>query len=469
MHHSGGPMIPVIMSGGSGTRLWPVSRSKFPKQFCELFEESLFNLTLKRASQLGSPWVVTSKALRDLTLMSLRQNSMNEAQAIFEPQAKNTAPAIAYLVSLMMKKGLGNEVVVILPADHLIEKEDQFKKVLSLAEKEAHKGFVVTLGIKPSYPETGYGYIETNPKASTSEQGLDSFSVEKFHEKPNLENANVFLKNKNYHWNAGIFVFKIEVMAKLLETHQPEMWKNSVQVQADQANIEGIFEHYRSISIDYAIMEKLDGKSLKCIPCDIDWSDVGSWDAVSKILENTQSPAKKIEVKSENNYIHPIKDKTYAMVDVNDLIVVDTKDALLISKKGSSQDVKDVVDKLKITNPHVSQEHVFENRPWGRFEVLRDEGHYKSKVIHVLPKAQISYQSHAKREEHWFITRGDGEVVLNDQIIAVTSGTYVKIPLGAKHRIRNTGEETIEFIEVQMGTYFGEDDIVRYQDDYKRH
>lgn len=462
-------MLPVIMSGGSGTRLWPVSRSKFPKQFCELFEESLFNLTLKRAAQLGSPWVVTSKTLRDLTLTALRQNGLAETQAIFEPQAKNTAPAISYLVALMMKKGLGKEVIVMLPADHLIEKEEQFKKVLSLAENEAHKGFVVTLGIKPDYPETGYGYIETNPDESMAEQGLNSYSVKKFHEKPDLETANKFLKNKNYHWNAGIFIFKVEVMARLLELHQAEMWKNSTDVNLDQSNIDTIFEHYRNISIDYAVMEKLDSKDLKCIPCDIEWSDVGSWDAVSKILESTQSPTRKIEVKSEDNYIHPIKDKTYALVSVKDLIIVDTKDALLIAKKGCTQDVKDVVDKLKIIHPTVSHEHVFENRPWGRFEVLRDEGHYKSKVIHVLPKAQISYQSHAKREEHWFITRGHGEVVLDDKVIKVLAGTYIKIPLGAKHRIRNTGDETIEFLEVQMGTYFGEDDIVRYQDDYKRH
>lgn len=462
-------MIPVILSGGSGTRLWPVSRSKFPKQFCELFEESLFNLTLKRAQQIGTPWVVTSKSLRDLTLMSMKQFGLSDQNCIFEPQAKNTAPAIAYLVALMMAKGLGEEVVVMLPADHLIGNEDHFKRVLSLAEKEAHKGHVVTLGIKPSYAETGYGYIETVPNQITTEQGLSAFSVKKFHEKPNAETAEKFLKDKNYNWNAGIFVFKISSMAQLLETHQPEMWENSKKTQLDQSNIDAIFEHYRNISIDYAIMEKLDSNTLKCIPCDIDWSDVGSWDAVAKILEFSQSPTKKIEVKAKNNYIHPIKDKTYALVDVNDVVVIDTKDALLIAKKGSSQDVKEVVDKLKIASPTVAQEHVFEHRPWGRFEVLRDENHYKSKVIHVLPKAQISYQSHSKREEHWFITRGDGEVVLDDKTIKVSSGTYIKIPLGSKHRIRNTGSETIEFIEVQMGTYFGEDDIVRYQDDYKRH
>lgn len=462
-------MIPVIMSGGSGTRLWPVSRSKFPKQFCEIFEESLFNLTLKRAQQLGSPWVVTSKALKDLTLMSLRLHNLMDLPCIYEPQAKNTAPAIAYMVSLMMQKNLGGEIVVMLPADHLIEKEDLFKKALSLAEKEAKKGFIVTLGIKPGYAETGYGYIETIPDNSSSEQGFNAYAVKKFHEKPSVEKANEFVKSNSYHWNAGIFIFKVETMAKLLEVHQPELWEIAKSAKSDQSNITTVYEHFRNISIDYAIMEKLDATTLKCIPCDINWNDVGSWDAVSSILASTQTPTKKIEIKSDNNYIHPLNDKTYALVGVDDLIVVDTKDALLVARKGASQDVKEIVDKLKITNPSVAQEHVFENRPWGRFEVLRDENHYKSKVIHVHPKAQISYQSHAKREEHWFITKGDGEVILDDKAIKVTSGSYIKIPLGAKHRIRNTGEETIEFIEVQMGTYFGEDDIVRYQDDYKRH
>jgi mannose-1-phosphate guanylyltransferase/mannose-1-phosphate guanylyltransferase/mannose-6-phosphate isomerase len=216
-------------------------------------------------------------------------------------------------------------------------------------------------------------------------------------------------------------------------------------------------------------MEKLTKDDLLCVPCNPGWSDVGSWDAVAEVYEKSgRSRGNPIEVDSKNNFVLPKPDKRYAFVGVDDLIVVDTEDALLVAKKGETQKVKMVVDRLKSESPKLAKEHTFEERPWGRFEILRDKEHFKSKVIRVDPKQALSYQSHAQREEHWVIVRGKGEVVLNEQVIPVQAGSYVKIPLGAKHRIRNPGPEPIEFIEVQLGSYFGEDDIVRYQDDYNR-
>jgi mannose-1-phosphate guanylyltransferase/mannose-6-phosphate isomerase len=462
-------MIPVILSGGSGTRLWPVSRAKYPKQFCELFEDSLQNLTLRRVSALGAPMIITSIVLRDLTLKKLKDSGFSGAPVIFEPFGRNTAPAIAVLCRWMELQNKANEIVGVFPADHLVEKEDAFLSALKLAELCAAEGKVVTLGLKPTHPETGYGYIQTQKTPIKHGEKHTAFEVIRFHEKPNLESAKNFLSAGSYWWNAGIFVFPVPLMIALFQKYQPQIWGAVKELKADLSNIAAIYEQMPNISIDYAIMEKLTGAELQCVPCNPGWSDVGSWDAVADVYEKSgREKTAVVEVDSKNNFVLPHNGKRYSFVGVDDVVVVDTADALLIAKKGSTQEVKTVVDRLKNEKSQLIQEHTFEERPWGRFDILRDSSYYKSKVIGVAAGAQISYQSHAKREEHWIIVKGVGEVVLNDEVIPVKYGSYVKIPLGAKHRIRNTGTEELQFIEVQLGQYFGEDDITRYQDDYKR-
>lgn len=462
-------MIPVILSGGSGTRLWPVSRAKFPKQFNDLFEEPLQNLTLKRVGRLGKPMIITSISLRDFTEKKAKEAGFPEIEVIFEPFGRNTAPAVAVLCRALEMRGLPDETVAVFPADHLVEDEEEFLSALDLADRGARQGKVVTLGLKPQFPETGYGYIQTKRVPFAYNDKHSSFEVVKFHEKPDLGTARRFLQEGSYFWNAGIFVFPVKLMIELFRKYQPQIWTGVSALKPDFSNIKEVYEHLPSISLDFAIMERLSGDELLCVPCDPGWSDVGSWDAVAEVYEKTgRSRGEPIEVDSKNNFVLPHEDKRYAFVGVDNLIVVDTPDALLISSKGKTQEVKTVVDRLKKEAPRLAQEHVFEERPWGRFEVLRDRPHFKSKVIRVNPHSQISYQSHSKREEHWIIVRGMGEVILDEKPIPVQVGSYVKIPLGAKHRIRNTSNEPMEFIEVQLGTYFGEDDIVRYQDDYKR-
>ena len=425
-------------------------------------------MTLRRAARLGTPSILTSATLRDLTEKNLRELKFKDSVVLYEPSARNTAPALAFLCQYFLLQNRKDEVVAILSADHLIEKEDEFINAMALADKEAQNGKVVTLGIKPSFPATGYGYIQTQKEACVRESGFASFPVLKFHEKPELATAERFIKTGEYFWNAGIFIFKVSVMAELFATHEPEIWNSVKEIKKDLSNLKEVYDKLRNISIDYAIMEKLDSKTLTCVPADIGWSDIGSWDAVAEMTANSPGQNLSVDIKAKNNFVHPIEDKTYTFVGVEDLLVVDTRDALLITKKGSSQDVKEAVDKWKVLKPEIVTEHVFEERPWGRYEILKDTKNYKSKVIHVNAHQQISYQSHAKREEHWLVTQGKGEVVLDDKIIPIGPGTYVKIPLGAKHRIRNTGDAVIEFIEIQLGTYFGEDDIIRYSDDYKR-
>lgn len=459
-------MIPVILSGGSGTRLWPASRTKLPKQFCEIFEQSLHSATIKRLTPIGSPWIITSQGLRDLTLRDAKSFGIPSHQVLLEPMSRNTAPAIALICHALEAQGQKDAIVGIFPADHLIENEADFQSALRLAEQEAAKGKVITLGIRPTQPATGYGYIQINAGAQGKQDNFESIKVEKFHEKPSLDLATQFLKAGNFFWNAGIFVFKVETMIAAFKKFQPKIWETISQIKPDLSNLKAAYEHVENISIDYAIMEKLDGEQLSCVPCDVGWNDVGSWDAIQEILGTDST--NKVEIKAKNNFVHSALDKKYAFIDVDDLILVDTEDATLVAKKGSTQAVKEVVDALKATSPALTKDHTFELRPWGQYEILRDEMHFKSKVIQVLPFEQISYQSHAKREEHWLVTKGTGEVILNDQTIPVKAGTYVKIPLGAKHRIRNTSNEPVEFVEVQLGSYFGEDDIVRYQDDYQR-
>jgi mannose-1-phosphate guanylyltransferase/mannose-1-phosphate guanylyltransferase/mannose-6-phosphate isomerase len=457
-------LIPVILSGGSGTRLWPVSRQQLPKQFCTIFEKPLQTLTLERCQKLGTPWIVTSKSLQTLTEINLKQNHFSNVPVVYEPFGKNTAPAIAALCKILSLQNKNDEVVAIFPADHLISKESVFQDVIRFAETVAQENKVVTIGITPSYPETGYGYIQTKAISLKQHGPFKAYSVVKFHEKPDLEKAKEFLAQGSFSWNAGIFVFKVSHMISLFQKYQPAMWDLISNLKADLSNLEEIYQKVQGISIDYAIMEKLGGEELACIPSDLGWNDVGSWDAVAALQDGHEV----LQIKGEGNFVFGESTKHYSTVGLDDVLVIDTKDALMLVKKDHSQDVRYVVESLNQQKSSLTKDHVYEYRPWGYFEILKDTDNFKSKVIRVNPHSQISYQSHAKREEHWTIVKGSGEVVLNDEVIPVKAGTHIHIPLGAKHRIRNNTDAMLEFVEVQLGTYFGEDDIVRYQDDYKR-
>jgi mannose-1-phosphate guanylyltransferase/mannose-6-phosphate isomerase len=458
-------MIPVILSGGSGTRLWPVSRPDFPKQFCELFDESLILKSLVRVSKLGSPWVITSQKMELLTQKTFLSLGIPSDQILAEPEAKNTAAAIAWACRTFQAQGKTDAVVGIFPADHLVQDETTFVKALKMAEDAAKSGALVTLGIQPTYPATGYGYIELKTR-SQGDQPV-AHSAIRFCEKPNLETAKEFLANGRYAWNGGIFVFRVDHMIELMKTHLPEVWNHFEAVQAprDKTQVAAAFKATPSISIDYGVMEKL--PSHTCITADFGWSDVGSWDEMANLSKPTNNPVTQIE--GSNNYIFSREpNRSYALVGVSDLMVIDTQDALLICKKGQSQKVKDAQSDLAKKGAAPANAHPFENRPWGRFDILKDTAKFKSKVIRVDPGQQLSLQSHAKRAEHWIILNGNPVVVLNNDILRPKAGEHVYIPTGAKHRMRNPTNEAVEFVEVQVGSYFGEDDIVRYQDDYRR-
>jgi mannose-1-phosphate guanylyltransferase/mannose-1-phosphate guanylyltransferase/mannose-6-phosphate isomerase len=464
-------MVPVILSGGSGTRLWPVSRASYPKQFCDFFDGSFLGNTIARLKGLGEVHILTTQAMQALTQRAVGREGLHPENVLYEPMGKNTAPAIALMCHILDRRGLGAEVAGIFPSDHLIGKEREFLQAVRLAEKVAREGYVVTLGVQPSRPSTGYGYIEVTDEAVDATGGLKALRVAGFREKPNRETAQSYLNSGRHFWNAGMFVFKVADMIAHFKKFQPQIWAKIEQIEPDMKNAKYNYALVDSISIDYAIMERLERQA--CVPCDMDWSDVGSWDEMARLSEETSpvqstSRAEVFNLNSENNYVFSVHNKVIGLIDVTDTMVVDTADALLVVRKGSSEKVKELVDSMKEAGLPEATEHPFETRPWGKFEVLADEKSYKAKKISIDPGGRLSYQSHAHRAEHWVIIAGEAEVTIDDKVFALKAGEFIHVPEGAKHRIRNAGRGQLEFVEVQTGSYFGEDDIVRYQDDYNR-
>lgn len=349
-------MIPVVMSGGSGTRLWPVSRASLPKQFCRLMGEPLQTLTLRRLGRIGRPWVVTSESLRHLTEQNAQESGVLTGEFLFEPMGRNTAAAVALICRVLEMKGLSDQTVGVFPADHLVTKESAFHEAMDFADELARAGKIVTLGIHPNRPETGFGYIQNRTKSSGSRGKLEAFQVDRFHEKPPLELAKQFVADPSFCWNAGIFVFKAAVMSDLLRQHEPSVWTPLQGLTADLSHLDQIYSNLKSISIDYAVMEKIGGtEALMCLPVDIGWSDVGSWDAVAEETPVSESATGVHLVDAQNIYLNVPQGKTVSIIGLSDIQVIDTGDALLILKKGESQKVKSVIEELSRSRDTVLQ------------------------------------------------------------------------------------------------------------------
>ncbi len=464
-------MTPVILSGGSGTRLWPVSRASYPKQFCDFFDGSFLGNTIGRLKTLGDVHILTTKSMEALTHRAVKRDGLKGENVLLEPMGKNTAPAIALLCHVLAQRGKSQEVVGVFPSDHLISDEKVFQKAVATAVEVASQGYVVTLGVQPHNPSTGYGYIEVTGETVGGAKDMPAVKVKGFREKPNLATAQTYVDSGKHFWNAGMFVFRVQDMIGHFQKFQPQIWAKISAIKPDLSNLDYNYALVDGISIDYAIMEKLEKQA--CVPCDMGWSDVGSWDEMARLSDesvtlHTKSRAEVFNSDAPNNYVFSVHNKVIGLIDVTDLIVVDTPDALLVVRKGSSQKVKDLVDDLRKAGQPEATDHPFETRPWGRFEVLADEPSYKAKKITVDAGAQLSYQMHHQRNEHWVVIAGSGQVILNEKPIDLKAGESIHVPAGAKHRIRNTGAEPLIFVEVQTGTYFGEDDIIRYKDDYNR-
>lgn len=464
-------MTNIILCGGSGTRLWPLSRTLMPKQFVKLFEgESLFQKTLQRNQKACRSQFIVSNieqyflAIDQIEEMQSSQSPTTNYQSryLLEPVGRNTAPAIA-LACLALDP---EEIVLVTPSDHLIKNEKAYLEAVEKAKNLAASNNLVTFGITPQYPETGFGYIEAEPQESATDYGL---GVTSFKEKPDAETAQAYIDAGNYYWNSGMFCFKAGVFLDELEIHSPEIYKaskeafeNKAPITDDQLRITHDFMMaIPEDSIDYAVMEKSD--KVKVIPSDIDWSDLGSFESLDEEIKSSDHI---ISIDSTNNLI--LSPKQVAAIDVDDLIIVDTADALLVSKKGSSQKVKEVVKRLKEENSDLPHIHLTGYRPWGSYTVLEDSDGYKIKRIEVKPGGRLSLQRHKHRNEHWVVVKGTATVTVNEDVFTLKQNESTYIKAGDIHRLENDTNEPLLIIEAQVGSYTGEDDIERLEDDYKR-
>ncbi|GAB4489486.1 MAG: mannose-1-phosphate guanylyltransferase/mannose-6-phosphate isomerase [Thermodesulfovibrionales bacterium] len=467
-------MKAIVLAGGSGTRLWPVSRKGYPKQFMKIQGgQSLLRQTIDRLMSRCEPRdivVLTNEGYKFHVLEELKQVSGGiEKNVVLEPAGRNTAPAIGLGIAFCREKlkCRDDEVLLVTPSDHIIKPASRFAEYVADAEALAKQGRIVTFGITPDKPETGYGYIRKGRRLDgPAGKRHGGFAVDRFVEKPDLPTAKKYLQSGEYFWNSGMFAFTIKTMAAELKKHAPAI------AGCLKRGYEPMLRDFTSlpdISIDYAVMER--SKKTAVLPLEITWSDIGSWDSLFEVLDHDGKGNTKVgrvvDVATKNTLLLGTK-RLIAAVGLEDLIVVETDDAVLIAKKGQSQRVKEIVSHLKAEDMKEAVEHLTTYRPWGSYTILEEGPRYKIKRIVVKPGQRLSHQLHHHRSEHWIIVQGTAKVMINreETILHENESTYV--PKSAPHRLENPGKISLEMIEVQNGEYVEEDDIVRFEDIYGR-
>lgn len=476
-------MLPIILSGGSGTRLWPLSRGLFPKQFLPLAnEQSMLQNTVQRLDGLAdcrAPLIICNEEHRFIVAEQLRQSAVNPTAIVLEPLGRNTAPAIAISALTAMQHG-DDPLLLVLAADHVITDVQAFHTAVSAARQAAETGALVTFGIVPSHAETGYGYIEQGSR-SDWRMGNDLppgvHPVARFVEKPNLPTAQSYIESGRYLWNSGMFLFRASTLIAELEQLVPQILSACRStLAASKADLDFLrldsvaFASCPEDSIDYAVMEKTDKAVV--VPLDAGWSDVGSWNALWEICEkNIEGNVIKgdvLAIDSKDSYLHSTNGRLIAAVGISDLVVVDTEDAVMVAHKGQVQQVKKIVDQLKASGRKEAVQHRVVYRPWGCYDSIDNGARYQVKRITVKPGAKLSVQMHHHRAEHWVVVSGTAKVLNGDKEVLLTENQSVYIPVGVVHALENPGKIPLELIEVQSGAYLGEDDIVRFEDKYGR-
>ncbi len=468
-------ILPVILSGGVGSRLWPLSREAHPKPFIKLGDgESLLQKSYMRAGNISSSDEIVTVTNRDLFFYSKDEFeeigiSISKNTFLLEPVGRNSAAAIAAAAHYALGAHGADCIILVMPADHLIDDVEAFAQAVKQAEKLAEQGNLVTFGIKPSSAETGYGYILA-----------DGDRVEKFVEKPNKKTAERYISSGNYFWNSGMFCMRVDSFLKELSLLSPDIAEQTAKSIAGAKQYSGDnwqqleiqradFEHIQSISVDYAVFEK--SQNVAIVPCDIGWSDIGSWNefgALHPADEHQNNIFGSAICKETHNCVIRADDRFIATLGVKDLIIADTDGALLVAHKDNVQDVRGIVDELKFRNDSLYKEFPTVHRPWGTYTVLQEGVGFKLKRIELKPGARLSLQSHKHRSEHWVVVSGKALVTNGTELIELSPNQSTYIPAGNKHRLENQGVDQLIIIEIQCGSYLGEDDIVRYSDIYGR-
>ena len=472
-------IIPVILCGGSGSRLWPLSRESFPKQYLSLIKNSKFSLlqnTIRRIKGINNilpPILICNEEHRFIALDQLNQINIEPTAIILEPVGRNTAPAIA-VAALKAIKDYQNAKLLVLAADHEIKNKEAFIHAIENGVHYSNLDFLVTFGIVPTRPETGYGYIEVedyNPSNFSN-----GYSIKRFVEKPNLETAKRFLSEKRFLWNSGMFLFKAETILNEINKYNPNLKKicsksleNSKKDLVFTRLEESSFKKAINISIDMAVMEKT--KSSIVMPLNVGWSDIGSWKSIWEIEDKDSKEnvsIGKVFLKNTNNCYVRSEKRLVVGLGLDDLIIVETRDAILITKSNADQDVKNVLNDLKENSFSESKTHKKKYRPWGNYLSLAESENWQVKRIEVNVKGALSLQLHRKRSEHWIVVKGTALVEIDEKKFILEENQSTYIPLGSKHRLSNNGNEKLILIEVQSGIYLGEDDIIRFKDIYGR-
>ncbi len=471
-------IVPLVLCGGSGSRLWPLSRESYPKQFLSIKKEnklSLLQNTIKRILTLKNikkPILVCNEEHRFIVAEQMRELSINDFIILLEPSGRNTAPAIT-ASAIKSLELVEDPTLLVLSSDHDIKKVDKFLATVEIGLEFAEKNKLVTFGVVPKSPEIGYGYIKA---LKPFEDKIEGFPIESFIEKPDLETAKKLIKDKKYTWNSGMFMFRAKEIIKEINKFSPEILiscKKAINKSKFDLNFQRLdkdsFEKCESISIDVAVMEKTSRGIV--LPLDAGWSDIGSWESVweasNKDLEGNHTDGKVMLENTKNSYIRS-ENRLIVGVDLNDLIVVETKDAILISNKKSSQKVKNIVKNLKKNKMPEGNTHTKIYRPWGHYLSLVEENRWQVKLISVKPGEKLSLQMHHHRSEHWVVVSGTAKVEVDEKVEVLSENQSIYIPLGSKHRLTNPGKIPLKLIEVQSGSYVGEDDIVRFEDSYGR-
>ncbi len=473
-------LYPVIMAGGSGTRFWPLSRHLFPKQLLRIGgEETMIQQTMKRVlgcAPADHVLISTNDAQADLIRLQLADwKEKIKDGFVLEPVGRNTAPAIGMAaVEIVGRDPEG--LMLVVPADHVVTGQREFEAAVGLASELAMHGYLVTFGIKPIKPETGYGYIKPNTRIVLGQQGkLQGFRVDKFVEKPDAAKAARYLKSGNFFWNSGMFVWRAVTILEEIQTHQPKLARAIHRMRelklsgAPTSAIDDLYRSLSSVSIDTGVMERSDKAAV--VPVAFKWSDVGSWgsldDVAKKDPDGNVVAGRVVDLESSRSILYADR-RIVATIGLTDMVVVDTPDATLVCPKSRAQDVKKVVDVLKQQRAPEHIEHLTIQRPWGSYTVLEEGPGFKVKRVTVNPGGRLSLQLHHKRSEHWVVIAGTARVTRGEETFELGIGQSTAIPVETAHRLENPGSDILHIIEVQNGPYLGEDDIVRFKDDYGR-